>query len=418
MLNESGRSSGTSARSFLNRGLIISQVALSFLLLVGAGLFVRTLVKLRSVEPGFDIRNLLLFNVQPELAGYKGERMERFYESLAERIEGVPGVRQVTFSRVPLLARVRSTRSVYLRNSLAGVPDATGRIPADGQCNTNLVRENFLQAMGIPLLTGRAFDVHDNAQSSRVVIVNQTFVNKYFPGENPVGRRFTFDVKKPDETEIVGVVRDARYANQREEIPPTAYVPWRQGFGDMNRATFEVRTAGEPNLLVADIRRAARELDAKLPLSDVRTQVEQAAQTLTIDRLLTKLLTLFGLLAQLLAAVGLFGVMSFGVAQRTREIGIRMALGATRGAVMKMVMRHGLTLTLFGVTAGVVTTYALTRYLENKINLSSMLYGVTLSDSTTYAVVVLLLMLTALVACYLPARRATKVDPLIALRGE
>ncbi len=186
----------------------------------------------------------------------------------------------------------------------------------------------------------------------------------------------------------------------------------------MNRATFEVRTAGEPNLLVTDIRRAARELDANLPLSDVRTQIEQATQTLTMERLLTKLLTLFGLLAQLLAAVGLFGVMSYGVAQRTREIGIRMALGATRGAVMKMVMRRGLTLTSFGVIAGVATAYAVTRYLEHKINLSSMLYGVTLSDPTTYAVIVLLLILTALVACYLPARRATKVDPLIALRGE
>ncbi|MET0625443.1 MAG: ABC transporter permease [Pyrinomonadaceae bacterium] len=418
MLNGGGRGSSAATRSPLNRGLIISQVALSLLLLVGAGLFVRTLGKLRSVESGFDGRNLLLFNVQPDLVGYKGERMARLYEALAERIEGVPGVRQVTFSRVPLLARVRSTRSVYLRDSLAIGADATNRVAANGQCNVNLVRENFLEVMGIPLLTGRPFDMHDGARAPKVVVVNQTFVRKYFPGENPVGKSFTFDVRKPDELEIIGIVRDAKYASQREEIPPTVYVSWRQGFGDMNRATFEVRTTGEPNLVIADLRRAAREVDANLPLNDVRTQSEQADQTLTMERLLTKLLTLFGLLAQSLAAVGLYGVLSYGVAQRTREIGIRMALGASRSAVVKMVMRYGLTLTCFGVAAGVLTTYAVTRYLESRINLSSMLYGVTLSDPATYAVIASLLMLTALAACYFPARRATKVDPLTALRND
>lgn len=418
MLNGGGRSSSAARRSPLNRWLIISQVALSLLLLVGAGLFVRTLGKLRSVESGFDARNLLLFNVQPDLIGYKGERMERFYEALAERIEGVPGVRQVTFSRVPLLSRVRSTRSVYLRDSLARGADATNRVAANGQCNVNLVRENFLEVMGIPLLTGRPFDVHDGARAPRVVVVNQMFVRKYFPGESPVGKSFTFDVRKPDELEIIGIVGDAKYASQREEIPPTVYVPWRQGFGDMNRATFEVRTAGESNLVVADLRRAAREVDANLPLSDIRTQSEQADQTLTMERLLTKLLTLFGLLAQSLAAVGIYGVLSYGVAQRTREIGIRMALGASRGAVVKMVMRHGLTLTFFGAAAGLLTTYAVTRYLESRINLSSMLYGVTPSDPATYAVIVSLLLVTALAACFFPARRATKVDPLTALRNE
>ena len=164
--------------------------------------------------------------------------------------------------------------------------------------------------------------------------------------------------------------------------------------------------------------RATSEVDPNLPLSDLRTQSEQADRTLMMERLLTKLLTLFGLLAQSLAAVGLYGVLSYGVAQRTREIGIRMALGASRGSVVKMIIRHGLTLTFFGAAAGVLTTYALTRYLESRISLSGMLYGVTLSDPATYAVIVSLLMLTALAACFFPARRATKVDPLTALRNE
>jgi ABC-type antimicrobial peptide transport system permease subunit len=223
-------------------------------------------------------------------------------------------------------------------------------------------------------------------------------------------------VNKPDEIEIVGLVKDAKYTRQRDEIPPTAYVSWRQE--PFNFASFEVRTAGAPMAAVNAVRQAAREVEPNLPLSDIRTQLDQAERTLAMERLFAKLLTLFGSLAQLLAAAGLFGVLAYSVAQRAREIGVRMALGANRGDILKMILRQGLTLALIGVALGLVGAYGLTKYLESRMKLSQMLYGVRLSDPLTYAVIAVLLMVVALLACYIPALRATQVEPLVALRCE
>lgn len=416
-LKVSGRSSSVAARSLLSRGLVIFQVALSLLLLVGAGLFVRTLLNLHRVQPGFNTGNLLLFGVQPGLIGYKDERMTQLFQQLVERLEAVPGVQKVTFSGVTLLARVQSNRSVYLRSALTAAPDAEGRIEASGLSNINHVRENFLEAMEIPLLAGRALNTHDDAHAPKVVVVNQTFASQYFPNENPIGKRFTFDSRKPDEIEIVGIAKDAKYTKQRDEIPPTAYVPWQQWLRSMEgNATFEVRTAGDPTAVVGAIRRTVHELDGNLPLDNIRTQIEQAEQTLAMERLFAKLMALFGLLALQLAAIGLFGVMAYAVSQRTREIGIRMALGADRRDVLRMILRQGLTLMLFGIGLGLSCAYVLTKYLGNQINLKTMLYDVQASDPLTYFVIALLLALVALLACWIPARRATKVDPMIALR--
>jgi len=417
-LKDSGRGSSAASRSLLSRGLVVMQVALSLLLLVGAGLFVRTLLNLQRVDPGFNTKNLLLFGIRPGLLGYNEEKLTQLYQRMAERLEAVPGVQMVTFSNMTLLAGGMSNRGVFLRSALTAQPDAEGRIKPNGTSHINAVRENFLAVMEIPLLAGRKLNAQDDARAPKVVIVNQAFANKYFPHENPIGKRFTFDPKKPDEIEIVGLAKDAKYAKQREDAPPTSYIPWQQALRGMSGATFELRTPGDPAALSAAIRQAVREVDENLPINNIRTQVEQADQTLALERLFAKLVTLFGLLAQQLASIGLFGVLAFAVSQRTHEIGIRMALGASRRDVLKLIVRQGMALSLIGVVLGLVGAYVLTKYLESWMRLSRMLYGIKPTDPTTYGVIAVLLTVVALIACYLPARRATKVDPMIALRCE
>ena len=416
-LKESGRASSAVHRSLLSRGLVVVQVALSLVLLVGAGLFVRTLLNLQRVDPGFNTHNLLLFEVQPSLIGYKDEKLRQIYLQISERIEAVPGVQGVTFSRDALLSQSSSSRSFFLREALAAPPDSEGRINPTGEVWVHRVRENFLETMGIPLLYGRTFTTHDGPNSPKVVVVNQTFVNKYFPGQDAIGKRFTSDPSKPDELEIVGICKDAKYMTQRDDVPPTAYASHQQE-RPMTGAIFEVRTAGDPSTMVTSIRNVVKEIDANLPVQNVKSQIEQADETLRMERLFAKLLTLFAVLAQQLAAIGLFGVLAYAVSQRTHEIGIRMALGANRSSVLKMIVRQGMTLAVLGVILGLVGAYVLTKYLESWINLSKMLFGVKVSDPLTYGVIAGLLTLVALIACYIPARRATKVDPLVALRYE
>jgi len=251
-----------------------------------------------------------------------------------------------------------------------------------------------------------------------VVVVNQTFANKFFPDESPIGKHFTFDPKKPDEIEIVGLVKDAKYATQREETRPTTYLPWRQDMRWMTGANFQLRATGDPTAMIAAARQVVREIDENLPVTNVKTQVERANETLQMERLFAKLVTLFGLLAQQLASIGLFGVLACAVSQRTHEIGIRMALGASQSDVLKMILRQGMALTIIGVALGLAGAYVLTKYLESWMQLSKMLYGVKPTDPMTYGVIAVLLTVVALIACYIPARRATKVDPMIALKCE
>ncbi len=354
-LKDSGRGSNAPSRSLLSRGLVVSQVALSLVLLVGAGLFVRTLLNLQRVDPGFNVRNLLLFRIRPELLGYKDEKLGRLYQQLAERLEAVPGVQAVSFSDMTLLAQWSSSYGVYLRSALDATPDSEGRIKPSGDAYINNVRENFLEVMQIPLLAGRTLKAQDDAKAPRVAVVNQTFAKKYFPNENPVGKRFAFDPKKPNAVEIIGLAKDAKYASQREDIPPTAYLSWRQDLS--SEVTFELRTADDPTAVIASVRQAVREFDAHLPLENIKTQAQQADQNLRMERLFAKLLTLFGGLAQLLASIGLFGVMAYAVSQRTREIGIRMALGAVRRDVLAMIIWQGITLVLLGIALGLVAAF-------------------------------------------------------------
>jgi predicted permease len=411
-LKDSSRGASATSRSLLSKSLVVMQVALSLLLLVGAGLFVRTLLKLQRVEPGFNTRNLLLFGVDPGLIGYREERLAQLYRQMSERLEAVPGVTSVTFSRMPLLARGMSSRSLYLPGAKAG-PD--GRFTSNGEAYLHQVRENFLETMEIPVLLGRGLSAQDNERAPKVVVVNQTFAQRHFPGENPIGKRLGFSDTNTSEIEIVGLARDAKYTRQRDDVPPTAYLPWLQELRAVTSVTFEVRTASDPKAYIAGVRQAAREVDGNLPLNNLRTQVEQAEETLAMERLFAKLLSLFGLLAQQLASIGLYGVMAYSVAQRTHEIGIRMALGASRSDVMKMILRQGMTLALIGVGLGLVGAYVLTKYLES---MTRMLYGVRPADPLTFGVIAVLLTVVALLACYVPALRATKVDPMVALRYE
>src|SRR6266540_1192464 len=417
-LKDSGRGSSAASRSLLGRGLVVMQVALSLLLLIGAGLFVRTLVNLQRADPGFNTKNLLLFNVSPALNGYQGERLAQFYDRMTERLEALPGVRKVTFSDLALLRGQRRRSSLYLRDAFNAPPDANGDFKQSGVTYVLHTGENFWETMDIPLLAGRAFTKQDDARAPKVAVVNQSFSREFFPNESPIGKRFTFYGKKPDEYEIVGLVRDAKYRRQRDDAPPTTYLPWRQDARMMGAATVEMRFAGNPNATIAAVRQAMRKVDQNLPLTDIKTQVEQADETLRMERLFAKLVTLFGLLAQQLASIGLFGVLAYAVSQRTREIGIRMALGASKTDVMKMVIRQGMTLAVVGVALGLGGAYLLTKYLESLMNLSRMLYGVKPNDPLTYGVTAGLLAAVALVACYIPARRATKVDPMVALRCE
>jgi predicted permease len=375
-------------------------------------------LNLQRVDPGFNTKNLLMFGVSPSLIGYKDERLVQLYERMTERLEALPGAPKVTFSSTPLLAQNTISSGVFLRSALAAAPDANGNIRPTGGSNVLYGRENFLETMEIPLLQGRAFNRQDDERAPKVVVVNQTFASRFFPNETPIGKRFTFDIKKPDEIEIVGLVKDAKYATQREEAPPTMYLPWRQSVNSVGMAMFQLRTSGDPNAVIAAVRQAAREVDENLPLSNVKTQVEQADETLRMERLFAKLVTLFGLLAQQLASIGLFGILAYAVSQRTREIGIRMALGASRTDVLKMIVKQGMSLSLVGVALGLGGAYVLTKHLESWMQLSRMLYGITPSDPATYGVVAVLLTVIALIACYLPARRATKVDPMVALRCE
>ncbi len=411
-LKDSGRSSTLATSSWLTRSMVVVQVSVSVVLLIGAGLFVRTLLNLKRIDSGFNEHNVLLFTVEPGLIGYKDDRLATLYKQMSERLEGLPGVSATTFSQNALLSLSSNTGSFFLPGTKPG-PD--NRIAPAGNLYVHEVRENFLETMQIPLLMGRQLTAQDNANAPKVAIINETFAKKFFPNESPIGKRFGYTRKRPDEFEIVGLAKDAKYTTQRDDIPPTAYQPWQQDLGGLDTVTFEVRTINDPKTAVAAIRQAVREVDPNLPLKDIKTQIEQADETLAMERLFAKLLSLFGLLAQQLAAIGLYGVLAWSVSHRTHEIGIRMALGAGRGRVLRMILRQGMVLTVIGVALGLASAYVLTRYVES---LTAMLYQVQPRDPFTYGMTAGLLLAVALAACLIPARRATKVDPLVALRYE
>lgn len=395
------RNLGQGARSRLSQVLMVVQVAVSLVLLVGAGLFVRTVRNLRAVDVGFDHGHLLLFSLEAAPAGYRPDQFADFFARAADQIEALPGVQAVSFSSLPMVSNATTRISVSVADE---VPAPAGQ---NSVAALNHVGPDFFATYAMPLVLGRGFNAGDEAPSASAVVVNQAFVRKYFSRENAVGRRIRFS---GEEWEIVGVVRDVKQVNLRAPVPPTVSIPY--GRNAPARAEFAVRTAGEPMALVPAIRQAVRAVDKNVPLNVVRTQDEQIERTLTKERIFADLAGFLGLLALALASVGLYGLMSFVVLRRTGEIGLRMALGALPGHVLGTILRQSLTLVMIGVGVGLAGAFILARLI------AAQLFGLSPADPLTYGGVVLLLIVVALLACWLPARRAARIDPIVALRAE
>ncbi|MEN3330315.1 MAG: hypothetical protein V7638_5122 [Acidobacteriota bacterium] len=415
-LKDSSRTTGRV--SGLSKGLLVAQVALSALLLVGAGLFIRTLYNLQRIKLGFNPENLLVFRLQPERAGYKEEQLVRFYQQLFDRLDHLPSVSGATFARIELVANENWSNGFLLPGETV---DA-----AEHDTMRQMVRENYFATMETPFLRGREFTPHDNLHAPAVAIVNQTFQHEYFPGEDVLGKRITFNEDDKREVEIVGVVADTKYDRQRDQSQPLLYTPWQQELANIGEMHFALRTASNPAALAEQVRQVVRELDSNLPVTQVGTQAARAEATLGQERLYARLLSFFGILALLLAAIGLFGVLAYSVSQRTKEIGIRMAFGAQVAQVIRLVIWQGMKLVLLGLVVSALIGYVLKRLLEREYfapdswqqQMAQQLYGVKISDPLTLIAIATLLTLVALLSCWLPARRAAKVDPLVALRYE
>jgi predicted permease len=388
--------------------LVISQVSLSVLLLVAAGLLVRSLQELSNVDAGFRRENVLLLSIYPTLSGYDVTRELAFYARAQERVSAAPGVLSATFSRFSLLSGGRWIR-VASRFASAG----NGEKELSVNCNP--VAPRFFETMGIPLILGRDFTSADGQESPRAAIVSESFARKYFPNEDPLGKQMRFkDGKAGEQIAVVGVVKEVKALSLWEREPvPQMYVPLAQAPADLlGQVTMEVRTAMEPATVVTAVRVAMHDVDASLPLVHMITQKAQMEGTLQNERSLSTLSTLFGVLALLLACLGLYGIGASSVAARTREIGIRMALGARPDDVHRMVIRQGMQLALSGVMFGLAAAVVVSRVL------ASLLFGISGADSLIYAGVSILLVLVSLAASYVPARRAAHVDPVVALRYE
>jgi predicted permease len=398
------------------RPLVITQVAVSLTLLIGAGLFIRSLGKLRDVDLGFRREHVLVFSIDPQLINYRREQIAGLYKQMLERIGAVPGVTSASLARQGLLSGSGTQGSITVpgftpppqENKLSRLGD---RVELDVPFLSQ-VGPDFFRTLGMTIVRGRDIGPHDNETSPRVAVVNEAFARYYFGSADPIGRRFDRGAADGGEVEIVGVVKDAKAESIKEQTPRTFYVPFLQDPSSWRETTFQVRTAGDPLAVVAAIRHEVQALEPNLPVFRVKTLEQQVDETLGQERLVATLATLFGVLALLLACAGLYGVLSYSVSRRTQEIGIRMALGAKRGDVLRLFVRQGMVLVVLGLAFGLATAFALTRLL------SSLLFGVSNTDLMTYGIAAMGMVIVGLCACYLPARRATKVDPLAALRYE
>lgn len=406
-LKESSRGNAGSSRGRrLRDALIVAEVGLALVLLVGAGLMAKSFLRLQAVDPGFDAANLLTLRVSLPAASYPEDGdVVAFFEEAVGRLAALPGVESAgAVSALPFADLGAATGF-----TIEGRPEpAPGEEPGTG---VRVVDEGYFRTMNIPVLAGRAFTEVEGREDRALAVINQAMARRHFPGENPIGKRIFVQMKaEPYPTEIIGVVGDARYRTLDEELEPMVYwTPPQLTYGSM---TFVLRTSGAPESLAAAARREILAIDKDQPVSDVRTMEGWLAESTSRTRFGTLLLGGFAALALLLAAVGIYGVMSHSVVQRQGEIGVRMALGAQGGDVLRMVIRQGLGLVLVGVVLGLAGALALTRVL------SSLLYGVSATDPLTFAAIALLLTAVAAIACYLPARRAANLDPLVALRPD
>ncbi len=385
--------------------LMTIQIAVSIILMIGCGLFVGSLAHLEGGERGFDANNLLLFRLDPTLNGYEGARLVQFYDNVLARVRAVPGVRIATPTRYTLLAGNSAMNTVFVEGK-----------PADEKQRNyvwqHTVGEQFLEAMGIPVVLGRGIRASDDEGAPKVVLISQTTARQFFPNENPIGRRIGFSKKKAGDYEIVGVVRDARYTSMKDEMPPTLILPYRQQLDQINSMSFVVRTSGDPHQLADAVRDAVRRIDPNVPLFNLRTQTEQIDESMRHERALAALATFFGIVALVLSCIGLYGLMSYIAARRMRETGVRIALGARGRDIAWNVLRRALLLVLGGVTIGTAAALVLTKYVQ------TLVYGVKANDAATIAGAIAVMVAVTLVASWFPARRASRTDPVAALRAE
>ena len=393
------------SRTPLAKALIVSQVALSLVLLIGAGLFLRTLVNLSHVDTGFNKENVLMFGIDPPSVGYKeDQRVVSLYQQIEQRVSALPGVRAASISFF-----------TFNQGEWTDPVSVIGRTPTpedDMAATHNVVGSGYFATMGIPLLLGRAFGPQDTGASPKVAVINETFARWCLPGGSPIGRHFGIggDPAHSNDIEVVGVVKDAKYENLRDRPFAAAYYPYTQRVQYLN--DFEVRYTGRPEVIISEVRQAIGQVDRSLPVVYQGTMVEQVNRSMAGQALIARLSTFFGLLAAFLACIGIYGLMSYAVMRRTNEIGIRMALGAETSGVLWMVMRESLILVAAGVGIGIPAALTAARLV------SSVLYGTKATDPLTITASALVMIAVAALAGYLPARRAAKVDPMVALRYE
>ncbi|MGH9937199.1 MAG: ADOP family duplicated permease, partial [Blastocatellia bacterium] len=400
-MKDQARGTGRHVKQYLGRTLVILQVALSLLLLIGAGLLIRSLHNLRRIDLGFRPEHVLVFDLAHNPQNHEPAALARVAHDVYERVRRIPGVERASLSAHMLLSPFSSTGSLKIHDH---TPEQGERVTA----RFNFVSPDYFETVGMKLVAGRGFEERDTMNAPLVAVVNEAMARRHFPNGNSVGRIVEQNPGKP--IEIVGVVRDAKYNDQREEAPHMVYRPlWQSGAG-LN--VLEVRTTEPLSVMASPVRSALLEVTRDVMIRRALTLSSQVDSTLASERLLTTLCAFFGALALLLASVGLYGVLSYAVAQRTQEIGIRMALGATARNVLWLVLRQSLSVVLIGIALGLSLAIICTRLL------TSFLYGLSPTDTVAIVCSMLLLLVVALLACYVPARRATKVDPLTALRHE
>lgn len=396
---------GRQRRFTLRNSLVVTQMALSLVVLVCGGLFIQSFRNAQKMDPGFAARGVLLTSLNPELVGYDEARTKSFFTQLIERAKGLPGVQAASVARLIPLGDSSNSNGPILKEGETLAPGSAGR-----SIMNNVVSPDYFKTLQIPLLAGRDFDESDRKGVQRVIIVNEKMAQVLWPDESAIGKRIFVGPNSPDPIEVVGVVQTGKYRALAEEPKPFYYSPMAQrGSSGM---TLMVRTSGDPGALVNAVRNEVQAIDRRIPLFAIKTMDQHMTWALWAPNMAATISLAFGVLALLLSAVGLYSVMAYIVSQRTREVGIRMALGARRADVLKLITREGMKLAVIGVVIGFVLSLALARVL------SSVLIGVSAYDVTTFILVPLLLAVVAFVACLVPARRAARVNPLVALRYE